>query len=66
MQAEGCYTEKKTVAGGCVMAEREKLQRAKGYITEIRVGMRGEYPCVVYDQNAQMFLVENLNEIMNH
>ena len=36
-----------------------------GITTEIRTGMRGEYPCVVYDENAQVFVVENLNAIMN-
>ena len=38
---------------------------AMGITTEIRAGTRGEYPCVVYNKNAQAFVVENLNEIMN-
>lgn len=24
-----------------------------------------EYPCVVYDENAQEFVIDNLNAIMN-
>lgn len=38
---------------------------AMGITTEIRTGARGEYPCVVYDENAQEFILQNLNEIMN-
>ena len=38
---------------------------AMGITTEIRTGVRGEYPCVVYDENAQEFVIENLNTIMN-
>ena len=38
---------------------------AMGIAVETRTGMHGEYPCVVYDENAQIFVVENLNEIMN-
>ena len=37
---------------------------ALGISTEIRTGARGDYPCVVYDENAQEFVLENLNEIM--
>lgn len=38
---------------------------AMGITIEIRTGIRGEYPCVVYDEGAQIFVIENLNEIMN-
>ena len=38
---------------------------AMGITTEIRMGGNGEYPCVVYNENAQNFVIENLNEIMN-
>ena len=38
---------------------------AMGITTEIRTGVRGEYPCVVYDEDAQEFVIENLNTIMN-
>lgn len=38
---------------------------AMGITTEIRTGMRGEYPCIVYNENAQAFVIENLNTIMN-
>lgn len=38
---------------------------AMGITTEIRTGVRGEYPCVVYDENAQKFVIDNLNTIMN-
>lgn len=38
---------------------------AMGITTEIRTGVRGEYPCVVYDENAQEFVIDNLNAIMN-
>ena len=38
---------------------------ALGISTEIRTGVRGDYPCVVYDENAQEFVLENLNEIMS-
>lgn len=38
---------------------------AMGITTELRTGMRGVYPCIVYDENAQDFVVENLNEIMD-
>lgn len=38
---------------------------AMGITTEIRTGVRGEYPCVVYDENAQEFVIDNLNVIMN-
>ena len=38
---------------------------AMGITTEIRTGVHGDYPCVVYDENAQEFVVDNLNTIMN-
>lgn len=38
---------------------------AMGITQELRTGSRGEYYCVVYDENAQTFVVENLNTIMN-
>ena len=38
---------------------------AMGITTEIRTGVHGEYPCVVYDENAREFVIDNLNAIMN-
>ena len=38
---------------------------AMGITTEIRMGRNGEYSCVVYNENAQVFVIENLNEIMD-
>lgn len=38
---------------------------AMGITTEIRTGVHGEYTCVVYDENAQEFVIDNLNAIMN-
>lgn len=38
---------------------------AMGITTEVRTGTHGDYPCVVYNENAQEFVIENLNAIMN-
>ena len=38
---------------------------AMGITTEIRTGVHGEYLCVVYDENAQEFVIDNMNAIMN-
>lgn len=60
----GLMKEEETSSGKC-----RKVPTASGITmgitTEIRTGVHGEYPCVVYDENAQEFVVDNLNAIMN-
>lgn len=60
----GLLEEEETSSGKCRKVPTAS-GIAMGITTEIRTGMRGEYPCVVYDENAQVFVVENLNAIMN-